>query len=272
MTVGIFVVGSIVFMTLRKWQHHYEKVPAGFNMLYDAAMTFSDSGMNRLSRLYMTGSNQTYLLYMLGSFVVLVLGTLFTQGGFVFSMEHTAPIRLYDLLLIAVLVSGTMIALITKSRLTSIIGLGVVGYTVAMFFVIFNAPDLALTQLVIETISVALFLLCFYHLPKNSRKENRMRFQVPRFIISLAVGATVTLVAIAAQSQKMMTSISEYYKETVYSLAGGGNIVNVILVDYRGFDTLFEIAVLGIAGIGIFSMIKLRLNDKGKEKKHIENK
>lgn len=272
MTLGIFVVGGLAVMTLKKWQHFYNRVPAGFNMLYDAAMNVSDTGMNRLSRLYMTGSNQTYLLYMFASFVVLVIGTLFTQGGFTMSWAHTAPIRFYDLVLIAVLVSGTLIALVTKSRLTSIIGLGVVGYSVAMFFVIFNAPDLALTQLVIETISVALFLLCFYHLPKNSRKENRMRFQVPRFIISVAVGATVTLVAIAAQSQKMMTSISEYYKETVYSLAGGGNIVNVILVDYRGFDTLFEIAVLAIAGLGIFAMIKLRIGDKGKEKKQLENK
>lgn len=272
MTLGIFVVGFIVFMTLSKWQHHYNKVPNGLNLLYDGMMTLSDQGMNRLSNMYMGKSNQTYLLYMLGSFVVLVLGTLFTQGGFTFSTAHTAPVRFYDIVIIAVLVVGTLITIFTKSRLTSIIGLGVVGYTVALFFVIFNAPDLALTQLVIETISVALFLLCFYHLPKNSRKENRMRFQVNRFIISLAVGATVTIVAIAAQSQKLMPSISEYYKETVYSLAGGGNIVNVILVDYRGFDTLFEIAVLGIAGIGIYGLIKLRLDAKGKEKKHAENK
>ena len=72
----------------------------------------------------------------------------------------------------------------------------------------------------------------------------------------------VTAVALAAQSQKLVTSIKTYYEETVYSLAGGGNIVNVILVDYRGFDTLFEIAVLSIAGMGIYAMIKLRLGRK----------
>lgn len=271
MTLGIFAVGTLIIVTLKKWQHFYNRVPAGLNMLYDAAMEFSDSGMNRLSRLYMTGSNQTYLLYMFASFVVLVLGTLYTQGGFVFDTSNVAPIRAYDVVLVALLVCGTLIALVTKSRLTSIIGLGVVGYSVAMFFVLFNAPDLALTQLVIETISVALFLLCFYHLPKNSRTEKRIRFKLSRFAVSFGVGATVTIVAIAAQSQKMMTSISEYYKETVYSLAGGGNIVNVILVDYRGFDTLFEIAVLAIAGLGIFAVIKLRLGE-GKEKKQFENK
>ncbi len=72
----------------------------------------------------------------------------------------------------------------------------------------------------------------------------------------------VTLVALSAHSQKLIPSIAKYYEETVYSLAGGGNIVNVILVDYRGFDTLFEITVLGIAGMAILAMIKLRMNRK----------
>ena len=94
-----------------------------------------------------------------------------------------------------------------------------------------------------------------------------MRFHIGRFITALAVGVMVTLVALSAHSQKLLASISEYYKETVYTLAGGGNIVNVILVDYRGFDTLFEIAVLSIAGMGIYAMIKLRLTNR-KEKKH----
>ena len=81
----------------------------------------------------------------------------------------------------------------------------------------------------------------------------------------------VTLIAIASHSQKLVSSISEYYKETVYSEAGGGNIVNVILVDYRGFDTLFEISVLTIASLGIIGMITVRLAKKKGDRK-VENK
>ena len=81
-------------------------------------------------------------------------------------------------------------------------------------------------------------------------------------IIAAGVGITVTLVALSAHSQKLIPSISQYYKDTVHTEAGGGNIVNVILVDYRGFDTLFEIAVLSIAGIGVLAMIRLRLSRK----------
>ena len=266
MTIGIVLVGILMFVALPKWQGLYNFFPRALtlNNLYDKTMLGLDVGLNRVSRLYMTGSMRHYLLYMFSAIVIIVIGTLIVKDAFTFTFEGAAPIRPYGVILIIVLILGTCITLFAKSRLTAIIGLGAVGYTVALFFVIFNAPDLALTQLVIETISVALFLLAFYHLPKLGKAEERMRFQINRAVISVAVGVMVTLVALSAHSQKLVPTIAKYYEETVYSLAGGGNIVNVILVDYRGFDTLFEIAVLSIAGISILAMIKLRMNRKGK--------
>ena len=220
--------------------------------------------MTATSDLYMTGSIRKYLTYMFAGITTIVIATLFIKDGFTISFDNLSPVTGYEITLLIVLVIGVMVTLFAKSRITTIVGLGAVGYTVALFFVIFNAPDLALTQLVIETISVALFLMAFYHLPKLSKVEERMRFRVSQLIISLAVGVMVTLLAISSHSQKLVASISQYYKDTVYDLAGGGNIVNVILVDYRGFDTLFEITVLGIAGMGIYGMIKLRLSRKEK--------
>ncbi len=268
MTLGIIILGLLLFMTLAKWQKAYAIWPRKLtlNSLYDFVIfAIFERGTENFSKLYMTNSIRRYLIYMFGAIIVMVIGTLFIKDAFVVDWDSGSPIAAYEITLIAVLVIGTLTALFGKSRITSIIGLGAVGYTVALFFVIFNAPDLALTQLVIETISVALFLLAFYHLPKLGRVEERVRFQLGRAIISVGVGVMVTLIALSAHSQKLVDSISSYYKETVYSLAGGGNIVNVILVDYRGFDTMFEIAVLAIAGMGIFSMIKLRM---GKEKKN----
>ncbi len=267
MTVGIIAVGLLLFALLPKWQKIYRVIPEwlSLNRLYDFFMnTVFDTAMERFSNLYMTGSIRKYLSYMFAAIVSIVIGTLFIKDAFRLSFESVSPIALYDVILIVVLVIGTLTTLFAKTRITAIIGLGAVGYTVALFFVIFNAPDLALTQLVIETISVALFLLAFYHLPKLGRVEERMRFQIGRALIAIGVGAMVTLLALSAHSQKLVGSISDYYKETVYSEAGGGNIVNVILVDYRGFDTLFEITVLAIAGMGIYAMIKLRLSRKEK--------
>ncbi|TBV85050.1 Na+/H+ antiporter subunit A [Lysinibacillus sp. 1 U-2021] len=264
MTIGIIIVGVLLFVALPKWQGMYQRFPQALtlNNAYDKIMQGLDVGLNRISRRYMTGSMRHYLLYMFSGITIIVIGSLFVKDAFNISFQGASPINLYEIILIIVLLIGTGITILAKSRLTAIIGLGTVGYTVALFFVIFNAPDLALTQLVIETISVALFLLAFYHLPKLGKREERMRFQLNRAIVSVAVGVMVTLVALSAHSQKLIPSIAKYYEETVYSLAGGGNIVNVILVDYRGFDTLFEITVLGIAGMGILAMIKLRMNRK----------
>lgn len=264
MTLGIFAVGGLLFWTLRKWQGIYDKYPdtVSLNRLYDFGMYLGDTGANRFSAIYMTGYMRSYLVYMFSFFTLIMLSTLYLTGAFALDTSNLAPIGLYEVFIAIALIGGTITILAAKSRLTAIIALGAVGYSVALFFVVFQAPDLALTQLVIETISVALFLLAFFHLPQNSKTEERMRFKLGNALIALGVGVTMTLVALSAHSQKILPSISEYYKETVYSEAGGGNIVNVILVDYRGFDTLFEIAVLGIAGIGIIAMIKLRLSKK----------
>lgn len=82
-------------------------------------------------------------------------------------------------------------------------------------------------------------------------------------VIALGVGLTMTLLALTSHSTKLFESISEYYKKVTYTEAGGENMVNVILVDFRGLDTMFEITVLAIAAIGIYTMIKLRLERRG---------
>ena len=271
LTLIIFLVGGLLFLSLKKWEHIYSKLPENttLNHLYDQLMIASETGTNRISRAVMTGYLRSYLIYMLAFMFVIVLSTLFLKQAFVIDVSQTSPIQTYAIITALVTVIATVMIIFAKSRLTAIISLGAVGYSVALFYAIFKAPDLALTQLVIETVSVALFLLAFYHLPKLKLKEKRLKFRLSNAIISLGVGVMVTLVALAAQSQKAFPSISQYYKETVATEAGGGNIVNVILVDYRGFDTLFEITVLAIAGIGIYGLIKLRLSRKEKQ---IENK
>ena len=225
-------------------------------------MVLSESGVSRFSKMYMTGFIRTYLVYMFSFVIFIVLLTLVMTDSFMVNFDNLAPIGVYEIVILLAMLGATATILFSKSRLTAIIALGAVGYSIALLFVIFRAPDLALTQLVIETISVALFLLAFYHLPQISRKEERMNFRFGNAIVAFGVGLTMTLVALSAHSQKALPSISEFYKETVYTEAAGGNIVNVILVDYRGFDTLFEIAVLAIAGIGIISMIRLRMTKK----------
>ena len=260
MTIGVILFGILLFKTEAKWRKIYRLFPERLtlNKLYDGLLSFMETSFYSVTRSYMTGFIRTYLVYIFIFFIGILSFTLWTKDAFTINVKDSSNIGIYELLLSIVIILGSVTILFAKSRLTAIIALGSVGYTVSLFFVVFRAPDLALTQLVIETVSVALFLLCFYHLPKLKREE-RMRFKLNNAIISIGVGVVVTLIAISAHSTKFFSSISEYYVENTYKEAGGENMVNVILVDFRGFDTLFEICVLAIAALGIYGMIKLRL-------------
>jgi multicomponent Na+:H+ antiporter subunit A len=262
MTIGVVLFGTLLYLNYSKWRGLYDKLPESFslNTLYDRSLYLLDKWTKSLSEKVMTGSIRSYLVYIFMFFFLALGFSLFQKNAFRLDYDNLAPIGIYELILSLVLVIGAISILFAKSRLTSIILLGAVGYTVSLFFVLFRAPDLALTQLVIETISVALFLLCFYHLPKLFRiKEKRMVFRLNRALISIGVGVVITLVALSSHSQKLFDPISSFYLENAYTEAGGKNVVNVILVDFRGLDTMFEITVLAIAALGIFAMIRLRL-------------
>lgn len=266
MTIGVIVVGILLYKFMPRWTGIYNRMPEKFslNSAYDNGLAGIQKGANRFTNAYMTNSIRTYLLYIF-TFLILSLGTtLIVKNAFVLDTANVANIHAFELVLVIIIAIGSVSILFVKSRMTSIILLGSVGYAVSLFYAIFRAPDLALTQLVIETVSVALFLLAFYHLPKVNKNEEHMRFKMGNAVISIGVGVVVSLIALSAHSSKAFDSISQYYIENTYKKAGGENMVNVILVDFRGFDTLFEIAVLAIAALGIFSLIKLRLT-RGKE-------
>ena len=261
MTLGVIAFGVVLFKTLPKWNGVYRIFPENLslNSLYDQLLLGIEKLSSKLTRTFMNGSIRTYLVYIFTFFIVILATTLAVKNAFKFDTSNISSIGFYEVLLAIAVVIASISILFAKSRMTSIILLGAVGYTVSLFFVLFRAPDLALTQLVIETISVALFLLCFYHLPKNSKNEERMGFKLTNALVSIGVGAIVTLIALSAHSNKVFDSIAQYYVENTYTEAAGKNMVNVILVDFRGFDTLFEITVLSIASLGIFTMIKLRM-------------
>lgn len=265
MTVGIIAFGILLYKTLPKWQKTTRWIPEriSLNALYDNGVRGLDRSASSVMKFLMTGYIRTYLLSIFLFFILSLGFTLYWKDAFKLDTGNFARIGLYELILAAIIVIGSIAILFAKSRLTSIIILGAVGYTISLFFVLLRAPDLALTQLVIETISVSLFLLCFFHLPlMASRKEERMTFKLNNALISIGVGVIVTLIALSAHSNKLFDSISNYYLENAYKEAGGKNVVNVILVDFRGLDTMFEISVLSIAALGIFAMIKLRLTGR----------
>ena len=156
------------------------------------------------------------------------------------------------------MICSALTVFLARSRLTAIIAVGALGLLIAFFFVLFRAPDLALTQLVVETITTVLFLLCFYHLPKLKRESNTIQFKAVNVLVSVGVGVVTTMLALSARGNSLFKTISGFY-ENAYELTGAKNIVNAILVDFRGFDTMLEILVLSIAGLGVYALIKIHL-------------
>ena len=138
MTLGIFLVGFLFYKTLPKWTPVYEKLPSKFtlNNMYDGIMRLADGGAHRFSSMYMTGSIRSYFVFMFAAIIVLLAGTMWFKDAFVISFENLAPIRFFEILISIILIVGTVTILVTKSRLTAIIALGAVGYTVALFYII----------------------------------------------------------------------------------------------------------------------------------------
>ncbi len=266
MTIGVVVLGTLLFLSLRKWSGIYGILPESFkiNALYQNGIHGLESVANKMTRSYMTGFLRDYLVYIFVFFIVIVGGSIWVLNSFSFDPSMNAPVKLFETSLVILAVIAAVSVIFAKSRMTAIIIVGVLGYIVALFFVIFEAPDLALTQLVVETVTVALFLLCYYHLPELKKEASRIKFKVVHVLIALGVGSTVTAVVLSAQGNRLFASISTYF-EDAYTLAGAKNIVNAILVDFRGFDTMLEILVLCMAGLGVYTLIKLRLTRREDE-------
>ncbi|MFS0727390.1 Na+/H+ antiporter subunit A [Paenibacillus sp. 1P07SE] len=270
MTIGVALLGTLLYLTMRHWKRLYSYFPG--NLSFSRVYDFLLKGSQRFSRIitdtYMTGSLRHYMIYIFG-FLILVAGYFLTRinpferhGEIVF-----ADISIYELILTIVLILAAVAVPLAKSRMAAIVLVGAVGYMVTLFFIVFRAPDLALTQMIVETVSVALFLLCFYHLPKLQREKSSRAMRTFKIMISGGVGLVVTLIALAVSNHQLFDSISDYFVEEAYASAGGKNIVNVILVDFRGFDTFLEIMVLGAASLAIYALIKVRHRSDMEERK-----
>ncbi|MHB8862617.1 MAG: putative monovalent cation/H+ antiporter subunit A [Pirellulaceae bacterium] len=222
---------------------------------------FSLDALNRAAvwqtRVLQNGYLRFYLLTIIGTTLVLVWTSLRNGVGLPLTQQRF-DVRIHELVLAGVILAAALVAVRSGSRLTSIAALGVVGYCVAAIFVLFSAPDLAMTQFVIETLTVILLLLVFFHLPDFKRLSTK-RAEWRDALLAAAAGGTITVLLLFATTLRTHLPVSHYFVQHSVSDAHGRNIVNVILVDFRALDTLGEITVLAIAGIGVYALLKLRI-------------
>ena len=163
---------------------------------------------------------------------------------------------LYILPIAALLVAGAVGVLLSRNRLTAVVVTGLTGFGSAASFLALRAPDLALTQLLVEAVTVILFLLAFRYLPGVRALPRTRGRSLLDGALALGMGAGATLLTLSSV-RFLRPPISDYYLANSYSGGGGKNVVNVLLVDFRGFDTLGEVLVVGMVALAVGSLVSL---------------
>ena len=214
----------------------------------------------RVTRLLDTGSLQRYLLVFVLTAVALgavpLLRAALAGGAGLDGGMPTPPVDWATAVVGLVLGAATLATVaLHRDRFVALIVVGAVGLVVSLAFVHFAAPDLALTQLLVEVVTVLLLLLALYHLPGTGPSTTRGR-RLRDAVVATAAGGGTAVLAWAMLTRPPRTTLADYFLAQSKPLGGGTNVVNVILVDFRGFDTLGEITVMGVAAIGVAILLE----------------
>lgn len=251
--------GILLFRTRGVWTARVRPLgrmsAAGPEALWNAMLKSSLRFAAWQTRVLQNGYLRFYLLFIIATLVTL-LAVASTTGQIRFRVSfHDA--LLHEIFFSILILAGAFVAVRSRSRLGSVAALGVVGYSVALLYILFSAPDLAMTQFLIETLTVILFVLVIYRLPRFAELTPPLPRMRDIVVCTLAGGVIAALV-LAGASETVEPVLSRFYSANAVTQAHGRNIVNVILVDFRALDTLGEITVVAIAAIGVLALLRLR--------------
>ena len=252
------MIAGIVLYVFRNRLRHSAAAFAGLkpftpSMLFARGIDALVPASQRITRIFQTQNLVHYLAWVFITASILLLSSLVQSGSLDISARATGY---FEWVLFFIIALSIVLILRSRSRFTIVVGLGAIGYTIALIFLIYGAPDLALTQVLVETVTVLLFVLVLYRLPRIRREQNTHR--IAKGFVAVFAGLSMTMLVFQANSIQFYDSISSYMVLNSYIVAQGRNVVNVILVDYRALDTFMEITVLAIAAVGISALVKTR--------------
>ncbi|WP_079619527.1 Na+/H+ antiporter subunit A [Mycobacteroides abscessus] len=255
LTAMAFAVGILAFFSRGRLRRARLAVnPLGnADRGYDAVLRGADVLSQRLTALTQRGSipfTQATILVTLVTLPTIVLA---------FGDRDQAHLKLWDsplqgvvsLLILAAAIGATVM----RNRLAAVLLVGITGYGTGTIFALHGAPDLALTQFLVETLTLVIFVLVLRALPAESDIQQANRFRLPRAVLAIAVGCTVTALGVYAMAARRDRPIADLLPQAAYQRGHGANTVNVLLVDIRAWDTLGEISVLLVAATGVASLM-----------------
>jgi multicomponent Na+:H+ antiporter subunit A len=255
-----FVAGIFLYLNLARLRRAVTRLDFGARFGPSRGYSLAEKGMNLLAflqtRLLQSGHLHFYLLTILLTAVGL-LSSSFFQEPIHLGLDRLSDLHVHEGLIAAVMAVAVIAAVRARNLILAIVALGTIGYSMAMIYILFGAPDLAMTQFAVDTLIVFLIVLAIRDLPEYvtySTGLERFRDLLP----AIAFGGLISLLTLTATATPKDLGLASYFGENSYLLARGRNVVNVILVDFRAFDTLGEITVLAVAAIGVYSLVKLR--------------
>jgi multicomponent Na+:H+ antiporter subunit A len=253
---AITLVGGLALFAARTrveaLQHRLAGFPSAANT-YRHVMRGLDRGATTLTAGLQRGSLPYYLTVILSVFVAGALANLIVGGPWAFHVRFADS---WGQIPVVIVMSIAAIAVLTaKTRFAAAVLVGVTGYGMSVLFVLHGAVDLALTQLVVETVTLIAFVLVLRRLPPRIATANPSRFRLLRALFATLAGATLAIVVIVAASARTADPIWPDIPALTSSFGHGLNVVNVALVDLRGWDTLGELTVVVAAATGVASLI-----------------
>jgi multicomponent Na+:H+ antiporter subunit A len=274
LVIGLAGLGVYLHPQVLLWNKKHHRPGKQVKPFADIAFDFIFHGLLRgayfLTTLFQNGNLTRYLVLVFGSFLFLS-PVLFFKIELLESLQYEVAhsFVFLQVLLGGIILVATGLAMVSEHRLTIIVSMGAIGYSIAALYVLLGAPDLALTQVIVETLSVILFVFLLHKVPLLRSERHFWPNQGVSFFISLSMGAIVTLLTWHALSQSVASPISDFFGENSYLKAYGRNIVNVILVDFRGFDTMGEITVLAIAALVLGALLLKKQGDSKTQKENL---
>ncbi len=258
-TVGI---GAVLFWRGRQVRAGLDRLVGMLPMTGDRAFDLFMAGIQAMAvgitRRLQTGVLGHYLIVVF-SVIVFGAGAALVTSGVSFHFDRATPVPLLAWPIAAMMVVAAAVVVISRSRLLAIAALGLVGIGVALIFLMFSAIDVAMTQLLIETLFVVLIAVVLLKLPGFAGTPHPGRLgQVRDAVIAIGAGLVVAMVTIGVALTPLDLEITRFFEQSSYPEAYGQNIVNVILVDFRALDTLGEIAVVGVAALAVIALLKVR--------------
>ena len=255
LSVLVLATGTAAFLgRARLRQTRLMYLPLGnADRIYDAVIRGADVLSVRLTGTTQRGSissTQAMILATLAVVPVVAL-TLGARDRPEFALWGSPIQVIVGVLILTAAVGATVM----RNRLAAVLLVGVTGYGCGTIFAFHGAPDLALTQFLVETLTLIIFVLVLRTLPAESDRSKMLKHRLPRAALALAVGASVTTLAVFAMAARTGVPIAALLPDAAYYRGHGSNTVNVLLVDIRAWDTLGEISVLLVAATGVASMV-----------------